>query len=193
MKRLTILLGVLATACTTATDLPYTPSSAPFVQAAPAVTSVAVTDVREEKDPTYIGAIRGGYGNPLKTIVTRQPIADEVNTAFLAALDARHLLATGAPYTLTVHVTKLSANQYVKRSAHAAFDVTLRDASGRQIYADTVDTERANGSFFDNGIFASSTDLHAIMVQTMSEAIDKALDKPGFLAAIKPGGTASGA
>ena len=97
MKRLTILLGVLATACTTATDLPYTPSAAPFVQAAPAVTSIAVTDVREEKDPTYIGAIRGGYGNPLKTIVTRQPIADEVNTAFLAALDARHLLATGAP------------------------------------------------------------------------------------------------
>lgn len=185
--RATVLLALIAGACTTATDLPYTPSSQPFVQANPAIASVTVVDVRSEKDPTYIGAIRGGYGNPLKTIVTKDPIADEVRVAFTAALRARHMLAATASDVLAIRVTKLSANQYFKRDANAAFEVSLLDASGRQIYADTVDIERSNGSFFDNGIFASTNDLHAIMVQTLSEAVDKTLDKPGFLMALKPG------
>ena len=192
MKRLFVLLCLLAGACTTATDLPYTPASAPFVQAAPSIAAVTVTDARVEKDPTYIGAIRGGFGNPLKTIVTAKPIADEVHTAFVAALDARHLLALGAPDTLDVRITKLSANQYANRSANAAFVLQLRDASGQVVYTDTADIERANGSFFDNGIFASTKDLHAIMVKTMSEAIDQALDKPGFLVATKQAATKPG-
>ena len=187
MHRIIVLLALVASACTTATDMPYTPVSPPLVQARAFIGAVTTTDARDERDPTYVGAIRGGYGNPLKTIVTKRPIAEEVGTAFAAALAARHMQADGAPARLAIRVTKFSANQYFHRDAKAAFDVTLTDAAGRQIYADSVDNENSNGSVFVTGILASADDLHALMVQTMSEAIDQALDKPGLLAAAKPG------
>ncbi len=189
MKSSAILVALLASGCTTATGLPYTPTIPPIARSTPAISAVTVDDARSEKDPTYIGAIRGGFGNPLKTLTTARPIAAEVQAAFEAALTARGLLGNRGPDTLSVHVMKLSAKQYVRRDATAAFAVTVHDAGGQSVYSDTVDVNKVNGSIvtFDAGVFASTEDLHAIMVQTMSEAIDQVLDKPGFLAAVEPG------
>lgn len=45
--------------------------------------------------PTWIGAVRGGYGNPLKKLETDQPVSTLVQSAFADGLKARGLLATG--------------------------------------------------------------------------------------------------
>lgn len=184
MKHLVILLALAASACsTTAVDLTYSPVVAPVVRGTPVIASVTATDGRDEKDPTYIGAVRGGVGNPVDTIVTKTPIADQVKTAFEQALTARHLLGAPGRDTLAVQVTKLSANQTIVRTANAAFRIELRDAAGRTIYSDSVDVSRSSGFVFG----ARVSDLHALGLQAMSEAIDQLLDKPGFLAAVKPG------
>ena len=189
---LTACIGLLAAACsTTAADLAYSPSNTPPRSASATIASVAVSDERSEKDPNYVGAIRGGYGNPLKTIVSKQPIPDEVRQAFDNALRARNMLAPslepGQSLTVSVRLTKLSANQYAGRHAAAAFSLQLL-RSGQPVYADAVDVENDNGGFFsfDNGILASTDDLRALMDRTLSQAIDQALDKPGFVAAASP-------
>ena len=192
MRNTVLLLALFAAGCSsTATNLSYNPPRPPMVHAgAPAILTVTVSDNRaDESDPNYVGAIRGGFGNPLKTITSKRPIAVEVQEAFQQALTARHILGEGGRDRLVVQVTKLSGNQYVRRDARAAFNLQILDASGRTIYQDAVDVNRINGSVitFDAGIFASTDDLLAITRQAMTDAIDQALDKPGFLAALQSG------
>lgn len=184
MKQLAVFLALAAAACsTTAVDLPYSPVVAPVARGVPTIAAVMATDVRDEKDPTYIGAVRGGVGNPVDTIVTKGPIVDQVKTAFEQALAARNLLGASGRDTLTVQVTKLSANQTIVRTANAAFRIELRDAAGHALYSDAVDVSRSSGYVFG----ARVSDLNALGLRAMSEAIDQLLDKPGFLAAVKPG------
>ncbi len=189
-KALALCLTAAAAACSTAVDLPYAPAIAPTSSGPPVISGIVVTDARSERDPTYVGAIRGGYLNPLKTLVTATPIADEVRLGFERALAARGLLGRRGPDTLSITLSKLSANQLFQRVANAAFSLDLQDPAGRSVYHDVVDVEEINGTIIslDQGIFASIDDLRAIMVLTLTEAIDRALDKPGFIAAAtKPG------
>ncbi len=183
LKYLAALLALAATACsTTAVDLPYSPLVPPTASGVPAIAAVTATDARDEKDPTYIGAVRGGVGNPVDTIVTKTPIADQVKTAFEQALSARHLLGAPGRDTLAIQVTKLSANQTIVRTANAAFRIELRDGAGRILYSDSADVSRSSGYVFGSKV----SDLNALGLRAMSEAIDQVLEKPGFLAAVKP-------
>ena len=43
-------------------------------------------------DANWLGAIRGGYGNPLKKLYTDRPVSEVVEQAFFDALKARKLL-----------------------------------------------------------------------------------------------------
>ena len=49
-------------------------------------------DQRNESGPIGIGAIRSGYGNPLKVLHLSQPLAVTVGDVFRDALRARGLL-----------------------------------------------------------------------------------------------------
>ena len=117
MRHPALLLLPLLAACGTATvSLPYTPTAAIQPAARPTIASVAVTDGRSETNPTWLGAVRGGYGNVVKTVATARPVKDEVAAAFTSALAARGLLASSgaAPYRLDVIVNGLSVNQWMR-------------------------------------------------------------------------------
>ncbi len=183
-----LLLAALASlgACTTTADLAYHPATAPAQVGPPAIHAVSATDARkDEADPTYVGAIRGGFGNPLKTVKTSRPIADEVRAAFEQGLAARGLFGPAGRDTLSVDVVAFSANQMVGPYARAAFAIQLRDAEGRVIYRDDVDERGYAFKFFSNGLFASPESLRAFMEEKMTAAIDQALDKPAFVAAVR--------
>jgi uncharacterized lipoprotein YajG len=191
MRKIAVALLLAVAGCTTTpTPLAYTPSAAPAGPRVerPLIADVSVTDRRGESDPTYVGTIRGGYGNPLKRVNTTRPVADEVRTAFEAALRNRGLAGgPAAPYTLTVVVTKLDGDQYSRREGNATFDVALvRRASGTPVYQDHVETHLVRGSLvtFDQGIFASADDLRKVIEEALSQAVDQTLDKPGFAAAL---------
>jgi hypothetical protein len=151
--------------------------------------TVVVTDQRDEKDPTYIGAIRGGFGNPLKTLTTAKPVGDEVHDAFVGALRARGLYDAGGRLTLAVTLTELSANQMARREGHTSFRLVLTGTGGQPLYQDEEDVLKINGSLvtLDAGVFASIDDLRTIADLSLSTAIDQALDKPGFQAAVAGG------
>ena len=120
-----LLLAFLAACTSKSADLAYAPTVAVTAQVVPAIASVAVIDAREEKDPNYIGAIRGGYGNPLKTLTSALPVKDEVSAAFTSALRARGLYGSGAPLTLAVTLKQLSGNWYARREGHTIFFADL--------------------------------------------------------------------
>ncbi|MEJ0058141.1 MAG: hypothetical protein WDM79_00385 [Terricaulis sp.] len=149
--------------------------------------NVEVIDAREN-DPDWFGAIRGGYGNPLKVLRTEQPIAVAVSQVFRQGLEARNLAgATDARHVLSVQLTRFDSSQYARREAHVVMTVTLKDAAtGAALHQQTVTLDRVNGSILSlrTGIFASPEELRALANQTLVEGIDQALDEPAFRAAL---------
>lgn len=190
-KGLTFLPVLLLGGCgTTTVGLPYTGTqpTAP-VPGTPAIGRVSATDARGEPNPRWIGAIRGGYANPLKELQTDAPVAEEVAQGVRQALSARGLLAAPGmgDYNLDVTVVQLDCNQYHRRETNADFRLVLTERADRVVYRDEVSSHLVNGSLvtLDEGIFADPKDLRAIMLQAQNQAIDIALGKPAFLAALR--------
>ncbi|WP_207459146.1 YajG family lipoprotein [Azospirillum sp. SYSU D00513] len=154
--------------------------------AKPVVEVISVTDARE--NTARIGAIRGGYGNPLKTLTAATPVPDMVRQAFLDGLAARGLLAesnTGL-YGLEIGVKRLDSSQLVRREAHTHLQLSVVEKStGRPVYNKAIEDNRSDeGSFVETGILASVEDLRKITNDSMQAAVDQALDNPAFLAAV---------
>ena len=182
-------LGLLAAGCSThQVDMIYMPTAA--VKPTDVKASVEVFSVSDSRKYTgsRLGAIRGGYGNALKTLETKEPVRDVVRKAFLEGLTNRGLLAPSGTgqYGLEVDVTKLDCSQYVRREAHAQFRITILDkATGRPTYTTVAEDDRVNeGSLVENGIFGSVEELRKLANEAMQAAVDRALDGPGFQLAV---------
>jgi hypothetical protein len=162
-------------------NLTYDPSAAKAVpaNAAESVELVSVTDHRKHA-ANWLGAIRGGYGNPLKTLETPLPVKDMVAKAYEDGLKARGMFASSkAKYGMKVDVSQFDCNQYARREAHIRFDVSLVELpSGKNVYDTVITVDRVTGSMitFDAGIFASVEDLRKLANEALQEAIDKTLD-----------------
>lgn len=192
------LLASLAACGTTQTNMPYSPT-VPVTAAVPASPAVAVSDrVANERragreDPTWIGTIRGGYGNPLKRLNSDVPVDQVVARAFADGLAARGLQAPAggaSPYLLSITIHQFDANQYVRREATADFSAVLTErATGREVWRDRHRAYKVDGSLLSlsTGVLASTEDLRRVALLTMSEAVDALLDKPAFRAALRRG------
>jgi hypothetical protein len=188
MRACCILLTLLLAACSTATGgLPYA-TSGPIVEAATVSVIRRIITIDQRGVPSHhLGAVRGGFGNALKTIETTAPVREEVARAFKDALLKRKLLAESGngKADLTITILKMDCSQYVRREAHADFQIMLSDPKGHAVYQDNVRVTIVAGSglAMDVGIFGDPDDLRAVAIEAMSNAIDQALDKPGFRAA----------
>jgi len=192
---LPVLIALAACGATQA-PMTYSPTVTvqPVAMARPVVGAVdRVINERStgREDPTWIGTIRGGYGNPLKALHATEPVEQVVAKAFSDALAARGLKAPPGSqprYVLTVTIHQFDANQYVRREATADFSAVLieRD-SGREVWRDRERVYNVDGSLISlsTGIFASIEDLQRVALQTMNQAIDKLLDKASFRGAIR--------
>jgi uncharacterized lipoprotein YajG len=180
---LTALVVLFLSGCSTnAVQLTYD-TSAVASQPAAAASSVEIMSVGDNRthDPYWLGAIRGGFGNPLKTLTTDVPVKDVVENTFTAALNARGLLAsTGGVYGMQVVINQFDCNQYVRREAHVRLHISMVElASGQQIYAKDIRVDKVVGSRAA-GIFAAVEDLRKLANQALQEAVDQALDDPKF-------------
>lgn len=182
------VLGLLVAGCSThQVDMAYSPAAVVKPAAAtPTVNVVSVSDNRKHKG-AHLGAIRGGYGNAIKTIEASQPVKDVVRQAFTDGLAARGMLAQtgGAQYGLEITVDRLDCSQLVRREAHAKFQLALVDqASGQKVFSKTAEDDRTDsGSLVETGIFGSVEDLHRLVKASMQAAVDQALDDSMFQAA----------
>lgn len=171
-----------------------TPAVVRAAEAQPVVDVGQVTLSRHtgREDPMWIGTIRGGFGNPLKILHSDVPIDQVVARALREGLRARGLLVMdGASRRrrLTADVMQFDANQYIRREATVALRLSLLDAeNGREVWTDNIRVYRVDGSLLSlsTGVFASIDDLHALTARVLSEAVDQALDNPGFRAALRP-------
>lgn len=192
-----LLLASLAACGTTQATMPYAPTT-PVQAAAAGRPAVAVSDrvanLRQagREDPTWIGTIRGGYGNPVKRLGSDAPVDQVVARAFADGLAVRglHAAAGASPYVLAVTIHQFDANQYVRREATADFSAVLTErATGREVWRDRHRAYNVDGSIvsLSTGVFGSTEDLRRVALRTMSEAVDALLDKPGFRAALRRG------
>jgi hypothetical protein len=174
----------------------YTPTVAiqPTVPARPVLQVAShVTNERRtgREDPTWIGTIRGGYGNPLKALHATEPVDQVIGKAFAAALAVRGLnapLGASSPYVTAITIYQFDANQYVRREATADFSVVVTErTTGREVWRNREKVYIVDGSILSLsvGVFASVDDLERVALRAMNEAIDKLLDKPELREAIR--------
>lgn len=185
ISMVSILVAGCATTRTTRITLDYTPlsgSPSSVLQSRPLVVVGGFADNRGEP-ANWLGAIRGGYGNPLKKLETVQPVSDLVAKAFVDGLRARGLLAEGdRSYVLSGIIRSLDCNQYTRREANADLQVVLTEiVSGREIFSQSYKKENVEGSLLAlAGVFASVEDLRALTAKTLQQVVDAALDDPAF-------------
>ena len=157
------------------------------VQGEPSIAIGDVTDGREH-DRTWLGAIRGGFGNPVKVLYTQGPVSDAVGAVVRAGLAARNLgVSEGARYRLNVHVVQFDCNQYARREAHIVLQLRLVHAvTGALVHEQSADVDQVEGSMLSlaTGMFASHEQLRALANAVLQSAVDQALDDVGFRAAL---------
>ena len=136
-------------------------------------------------DSNWLGAVRGGYGNPLKKLLTPEPMSNVVEKAFREALRTRDLLGDNdAAYELRGTIQKLDTSEFVNREAHAHIAIAVVDReSNRPVFENTYIEDQEESSW-GAGIFADEEHLRQFAEQTLRAAIDRAVDDPGFRTAI---------
>lgn len=142
------------------------------------------TDNRGEPSD-WLGAIRGGFGNPLKEIWSTEPVADLVAKMFTAGLQARGLTVQGsdASHLLTGSIIRLDCNQLVRPEANAEIELYLTERkNGQKVFSRTYRATNVEGSVFSpaTGIFASVEKLRSLTEKTLQQVVDQALDDPAF-------------
>ena len=196
MRAVCVLLLLLLAGCgTSVTPLAYAPTVTP-VAGAGTVQVAPPTDVRTRTDPNDFGTIRGGFGQPIKSLRSDIPITAVVARAMSDALAQRNMLARGAaPVEIRLTIGRIDASRLIRLEAHAFLRAQLVEtASGRVLWEGTGQSNQTSGSVLalDNGIFASPTELAALTAKAMSEAIDRIVDDPAFRRAVGGGGAGIG-
>jgi uncharacterized lipoprotein YajG len=196
-KVLAVCLTALAiTACSTNNvGLAYKPSAA-IVAGDSNSSKVSVGSFIDQRGETatWIGAVRGGYGNPLKTLEATTSVSMLVQTAFSDGLRARGLQASAAgasSYQISGVIKKLDCSQYVRREAHAVIQVDVFEAStGKKVFTQTYTADELEGSLLalNAGAFGSVESLRALAEKALNEVVDKALDDTALRNAMRQSG-----
>jgi hypothetical protein len=180
--------AVFSAGAAEARDYPVTltyaaPASAQ--QGAPTIMLTSVRDNRGDGHHLYeLGSIRGGYGNPLKTLVTEQQVAMVVAQAIRDALGARNLVTESGAHHLEVRINRFDCNQLFPKEAHIELSFRLLDAATNAVlYESTARANQAGGGA-GMGIFTPIEPLRALTNQVMNDGIDRMLDDPAFRAAL---------
>lgn len=189
--RLALLLCilVLATACSThSVSLAYKPATAP--QQVSGDVRIAVGDFTDNRGepPRWLGAIRGGYGNPLKTIEGAKTVSELVKDVIREALQTRGLFAENAPLVISGWIQKLDGDQYARKEATAQLQLILSErASGREIINRPASSSQIAGSMMTmkSGVFGSVEDVRGLIERVLSEAVDSFVASSAFNDAIR--------
>jgi hypothetical protein len=182
------VLSILFGCSTTVVTLRYEPTTPVKTEldAKPVAAIGTIKDGRKEEDPRWFGAIRGGYGNPLKKLVGDRPMNETVARSLSDALKERHLLASGddAVFRVEGTIQTLDCNYYWNRDAHAQLLLNLFDAkSNGLLYSQSQSTDNSE-SGAGAGIFGDVNHLAGFMQKTLNQTIDKFFADPAFVSVL---------
>jgi hypothetical protein len=147
------------------------------------------TDARGEPSH-WIGAIRGGFGNPIKVIETDAPVSTVVANVFAAGLLERKALAKAGEsgYEIRGSVKRFDCDQYARREATVELEITVkRLGDGSIVFYGSKNANIVSGSAItlSAGIFGSIEELRKVAEQTLREVVDKTLDDPELMRAVE--------
>jgi len=141
--------------------------------------------------PTYLGTIRGAFGEPVSRLYTTAPVSGLVREAFANGLRARGLLAdeAAAPYTLSGEIAAFDTNQYIRGEAEANVALTLTETgTGRVLALWPVQIRERQGTVPVTGAPASyglPEPLPKVASDALRRLVDDALDSPKFREAVR--------
>jgi uncharacterized lipoprotein YajG len=183
-----LCLSVLGGCSTNSVGLTYKPTTTTVPSTSNAPISVgSFVDSRGES-ATWFGAIRGGFGNPIKVLEAAPSISVLVQSAFSQGLQDRGFqVSNGGRRQIAGVIKKLDCDQYERREATIEIEVSITEtATGNQLFKQTFTAHNVEGSVLalDAGIFGSVDKLRALAEKTLSELVDKALDDSALRHAI---------
>lgn len=190
-KLLPVVIAVTLSACgTTATGLKYSASAEQPPRASVSLQPVKVGAFQDQRegDKKWLGVIRGGFGNHLKTLEADRPVDEMVKAAFEDGLRARKVTVAPNPQgLLSGKITKLYADQLVRREGFAEMELTITDPQGVRRFSKSYATNRVEGSpvTLATGVLASIDELRDVLERTLSDLVDKALDDPELRSALQ--------
>jgi hypothetical protein len=150
-------------------------------------------------DSRWLGAIRGGFGQVIKRLLTDEPTSAVVQGAFVAALTARKIPEGNSSARVAIEGTiiKLDCSYFFNREAHAHLQVNVLSLPIRTlIFSQSYRTDNRE-SGVGAGIFGDPIHLAQFEQNTLNQTIDKVFDDPAFIAAltnppVSPGVSAGG-
>ena len=190
--RAAIVVCFLGTsACSThLVSLHYEPTGTVLPGPSSAVVASVSTSDNRGTDSDWLGAIRGGFGNPLKKLRTNVPTDQAVTHVMVGALRARGMLAPGTSNkVIEVNIAKFDCSYYFNREAHAHLKVSvLAPPSRAPLFERSYKTDNVE-SGVGAGIFGDVTHLAGFAQKTLNQTIDKILSDPAFVTALSLSGT----
>lgn len=188
MKYLIIIacaISFLSGCSTHLTNVEYKGFGVSTVSEESLINNVIVTDKRGT-DSDWLGAIRGGYGNRLKTLRTQESTDIVVNKVYTDALIKSNLYTSSkdSPYSLKIEITKFDCSYYFNREAHAHVNILLIDnITSATKFSKTYKTDEVE-SGFGAGIFGDVDTLRNLAETAMNKTVDKTLTDPEFIEAL---------
>lgn len=184
-----LAVATLAACGTTRADISYVPTTSMTKATSSPVSVGSFVDARGEQQKNWAGAIRGGFGNPLKVLELDRPVAEVVRTAFADALLARGVgpIASGSGTQLSGVVRKFECDQYVRREATIEVELTVLGADGQSKFTRVYRGNNVEGSLvtLNAGVFGSVEELRAVLEKTLRETVDKALEDTALRSALQ--------
>lgn len=193
MNRIGIALVCVASLCacsTTRVGMKYDSSRVQEAFAGQTGTISVGSFIDQRGEPAHwLGAIRGGFGNPVKKIETSETVSALVASAFIDGLRARGIDVTrgSPPLQISGVIRALDCNQMVRREANAEIEISVIElATGHSRFTRTYSASNVEGSIMSlkTGIFASVEELRALAERTLNEVVDEALDDSTLHAAL---------
>ncbi len=183
-----ITIASLAGCGTTAVGLKYqAPAGLSRAAASAPATLVGSFDDKRGEPATWLGAIRGGFGNPLKNLESDRPVAEVVQAAFADGLKARGVpvVASAGARQLRGVIKKLECNQLLSRESTVEIELSVLDASGRVLATRSFKSTKSEVSLMSSGVFASVDDLRTQLELTLRATVDQAFNDRQLRAAMQ--------
>ena len=137
-------------------------------------------------DANWLGAVRGGYGNVLKTLNTELPVDEIVEIVYRQAfVEYGYLDEPDGHVRFIARVEKLDCSQLVNREAHVNITISLIDRNtDALLFSESYQTNLTESAGLNSGVFGNVETLRDLAEEALNENIDKSMTDLSFVAAL---------
>lgn len=136
-------------------------------------------------DPDWMGAIRGGYGNVLKSLRTERPMAEIIEDVYRQAFEEYgYLDEPGGQVRFIANIEKMDCSYFFNREAHAHIRISLYDrGNDALLFENRYVTDISEGGV-GAGIFGDVETLRDFGEDALNQTVDKSMTDLTFIAAL---------